>query len=139
MIEEKEKDGISSPSSLVASEEEEISSSRRPTLARHHTVALGSALASVDAATASSRATGVVPRGGPSTAVVFDRGGVFVSTAAPGALAARHPRAPCLPLSALPCAVAGFDRGADPRQPWRGKVRHDAANLVLCNLVAMSF
>ena len=43
VIEEKEKDEISSPSSLVAFEEEEISSSRLPTLARHHTVALGSA------------------------------------------------------------------------------------------------
>ena len=139
MIEEKEKDEISSPSSLVASEEEEISSSRQPTLARHHTVALGSALASVDAATASSRAAGVVPRGGPSTAVVLDRGGVFVSTAAPGALAARHTRAPRLPLSALPCAVAGFDRGAGPRRPRRGVVRDGAATLVLCNIVAISF
>ena len=43
MIAEKENDEISSPSSLVAFEEEEISSSRRPTLVRHHTVALGSA------------------------------------------------------------------------------------------------
>ena len=38
VIEEKEKDEISSPSSLVAFEEEEISSSRQPTLSRHHTV-----------------------------------------------------------------------------------------------------
>ena len=43
VIKEKEKDGISSPSSLVAFEEKEISSLRRPTLVRHHIVALRSA------------------------------------------------------------------------------------------------
>ena len=43
VIEEMEKDEISSPSTLVAFEKEEIFSSHRPTLARHHTVALGSA------------------------------------------------------------------------------------------------
>ena len=40
---EKEKDDISSLSSVVIFGEEEISSSRRPTLTRHHTNALGSA------------------------------------------------------------------------------------------------
>ena len=41
VIDKKEKDEISSPASLVAFEEEEISSLRQPTLACYPTVALG--------------------------------------------------------------------------------------------------
>ena len=73
-------------------------------------------------------------RGNPLTSVILNFCSDFVLTAVPGALAAPASTRSYSPELFVVCVDTGFDRGAGPCRLQRGKVRHDAATLVLCNL-----